>query len=444
MRKDNLLMALSLLLALTASHANAATVRYSITDLGTTTTPVAINNNGQIAGSMVMADGHDQAFIYQNGTLTGLGTFGGTDSVALGINSSGNVVGNVRTYSGDTHGFLYKDGFVDLFGAAGLIEAKGVNDSDVVLGLINGYYMGSSPARQTVLYDNGLLTNISLADWGYGWSSYPIAINNVGQAVYFQYVCGDCDNSYLYSEGTLKEYVWFVATDLNDFGHLVGYRTSYSWDQDELGLWYHNEEETVVNERPGSDCYPQAINNKGQIVGTLLYDDVSHAFLYSGSVMTDLNSLIPAGSDWRLVEAVDINDKGQIVGFGMFQGESHAYLLEPWRQVELDIMLNGQKDLSSVNAHRPLTAAIISSPDFDAATVKPETIKVSGALVRTVGRKQKYVTDLKDINRDGLKDLVFHFPADELVLDGTSGQVVLEAETFDGQKIHAEADLTPD
>ncbi len=45
--------------------------------------------------------------------------------------------------------------------------------------------------------------------------------------------------------------------------------------------------------------------------------------------MTDLNSLIPAGSGWVLTRATAINDAGHIVGSGVIGGQVRAFLLTP-------------------------------------------------------------------------------------------------------------------
>jgi hypothetical protein len=46
--------------------------------------------------------------------------------------------------------------------------------------------------------------------------------------------------------------------------------------------------------------------------------------------MTDLNTLISAGSPLYLLEAFGINDRGQIAGFGsLSNGDLRAYLLTP-------------------------------------------------------------------------------------------------------------------
>lgn len=77
----------------------------------------------------------------------------------------------------------------------------------------------------------------------------------------------------------------------------------------------------------------RGINDKGQVVGSStssgIESDISHAFLYSGGSMLDLNDLLPSGSGWTLAEAFDINDLGQIVGNGSINGETHAFLMTP-------------------------------------------------------------------------------------------------------------------
>jgi len=430
------------LIVLSASLSIAESATYSITDLGTTIVPVAINNTGQVVGYKEMGDGHDEAIIYQGGVVTGLGTFGGTDSIAMGMNSSGYIVGNFKTSSGETHGFqVYNNVFTDLFSAAGIINVAGVNNSNTVFGSILGPYNEEVEGwliKHAVFYDNGLVTNISMgmnAD-----NSHPVAINDVGQAVFAQYPCGDCKNSFLYSGGTLESFGWFIATDLNDQGHLVGTRSSYSWNQDDEGILYHDGTETILN-CPGPDCYPQAINNQGQIVGNSRYDDTYHAFVYSNGSMTDLDALLPSGSGWNLVEATDINDSGQIIGFGWFNADWHAYLLDPLQEVEIRILSNSGKDKVRLYSNDLLTVAIISTPAFDANTVNPVTIKLAGAVVKTVGKGERYFTDLEDVNGDGLMDLVCKVPIGELNIEpsGTSARFDLEAQTFDGQKIQGEA-----
>ena len=53
------------------------------------------------------------------------------------------------------------------------------------------------------------------------------------------------------------------------------------------------------------------------------------AFLWRNGEMTDLNTLIPAGTGWILESAAGISDGGQIVGYGTLSGKRRAFLLTP-------------------------------------------------------------------------------------------------------------------
>ena len=83
------------------------------------------------------------------------------------------------------------------------------------------------------------------------------------------------------------------------------------------------------------------INSKSQAVGTS-FDALgnSRAFIWQDGVMTDLNRLIPADSNFFLAEAFGINERGEIVGFGVLPNitctidlfcNQRPYLLTPVR-----------------------------------------------------------------------------------------------------------------
>ena len=83
----------------------------------------------------------------------------------------------------------------------------------------------------------------------------------------------------------------------------------------------------------GTNSVAEDINASGQVVGWVMGwseitgDAYNFAFLYSGGVMTDLNTLIDPASGWGLSRAQAINDSGQIVGTGYHNGEIRAFLL---------------------------------------------------------------------------------------------------------------------
>jgi probable HAF family extracellular repeat protein len=79
-----------------------------------------------------------------------------------------------------------------------------------------------------------------------------------------------------------------------------------------------------------TDSFANAINNSGDVVGYYeTSDQVTHAFLYSGGAAYSLANLIAPASGWTLEMASDINDAGEIAGSGLHSNESHAFLATP-------------------------------------------------------------------------------------------------------------------
>ena len=109
-------------------------------------------------------------------------------------------------------------------------------------------------------------------------------------------------------------------TDINDFGLITG---SFRTSSGKIHAFLHNNLSFIdlgggsAEEFPGGDGVTRGggINNLGEVVG-YQGDSNPKAFYYDGTTMRNLNSLIPAGSGWTLIFALDINDKRQIVGAG--------------------------------------------------------------------------------------------------------------------------------
>jgi probable HAF family extracellular repeat protein len=85
-----------------------------MTDLGTLpggdhSQASGINNRGQVVGSSSLTSPQEEgnAFLWEDGEMTDLGTLGGNFSQAFGINSRGQVVGWSTTASGYDHAVLW-------------------------------------------------------------------------------------------------------------------------------------------------------------------------------------------------------------------------------------------------------------------------------------------------------------------------------------------------
>jgi len=106
----------------------------------------SINGEGQIVGYSTTADGQIHAFLYQDGTMTDLGTLTGAsgNSLAYGINDQGQIVGASTTADGSTHAFIYHDGTMYDLGVladGSSSSARAINDLGQVVGVsnIDGY-----------------------------------------------------------------------------------------------------------------------------------------------------------------------------------------------------------------------------------------------------------------------------------------------------------------
>lgn len=429
----------------------ASAIQYTLTDLGTQMALKAINNPGQVIGTVTTADTHEEAFLYSNGVVSVLGTFGGTDSWGLGINDSGYVVGKYFTSSGDSHAFVLQNGqFTDLFGTAGMKEATAINNSGEIIGTVDFHEFPGSSYVDAALYDHGVLLDVSRIGVSsrllYSSSdSSPRGLNNAGQAIVNQTMCPlGCDHSVLFSEGTVTGYpVSFSAYGINDHGQVVGTDLT-EWIHVD-GFIYDAGVATKINDFGGIWCEPLAINNLGQVIGTATDQQYQwHPFVYYNGTMTDLQLLIPQNPDWQLQNVLGINDRGQIIGTGLKNGDKHAFILNPEQQlVQIDIRPGGTANEVNLKSGGLLPVAILGSSVFDAAQVKPETVKISEAGIKTTGNGDKLLFHLQDVNNDGFVDFVCLVPARQIIVDPDAASVVVElgAETVGGQKIFGEVTI---
>ncbi len=94
-----------------------------------------INNNHQIVGVSNNASDFAHAVLWSNGTITDLGTLGGTQSAAYAINGLGQITGWAQTATGATHVFLWSGGMMTDLGTFGLDPVgEAINNHGVIVG----------------------------------------------------------------------------------------------------------------------------------------------------------------------------------------------------------------------------------------------------------------------------------------------------------------------
>ncbi|QJD98693.1 DUF3466 family protein [Massilia forsythiae] len=323
-----LLAAVSLAAPLLAN----ADVRYTVTEVAGAGSNVSdLNNLGQVVGSLRSGDSY-HAFVYTNGDLTDLGTFGGTDSHAYAINDHGQVAGSAfdtptnGPWRGFT-GFVYSGGSMSAIRETGNSFAYGINNNGTVVGAMTVGKPGDVTHDHAYTYTNGVFTDLGTLP--IGDFSYAYAINNTGDVVgaagnVFNGAPNFPHDPFLYRDGTMTSLgnlggPWSTARSINDHGQIVGYLgTDSNVNPDDIypSTAFLYENGVMRNLGGPSPLWSSAaydINNLGQIVGSAgLGDFLSHGFLYENGAMVDLNVLIDPESGWVIQDAAAINDLQQI------------------------------------------------------------------------------------------------------------------------------------
>lgn len=334
---------------LVASAAWAAPLPYTITDLGALgandSRAFSLNDSGQIAGwafvSGVPGGGVSHAFRYSGGTMTDLGTLGGTNSGAYGINGAGYVAGASWTTSDPNnmgrHAFLYDGTTMNDLGTLGGPESGAfmVNANNKVVGWANlatgGYHAFMYDWASKTMNDLGALPTGSL--------SCAQGVNDNDVVVGYAGVNGDADyHAFSYSGGTMTDLGTLGGTNsqawsVNNTGVIVG-SSDVLLGGGTHPFMYSNG---VITDLFGVMPYPvgmheaYGINDAGDIVGTL-YTGMGYAgFVYDGSTIYDVNTLLSSNpGNLNVWSIFDINNNGQMVGYAFNSlNQGRAVLLTP-------------------------------------------------------------------------------------------------------------------
>ena len=359
------LFVLSALFLIATATAQPSAIRergIQLVDLGTlggeASGAEAIDATGQVVGWSLLATGERRAFrSCANCTMQDLGTHvGGSDSIGRAMSGNGQwLVGSsgINAYGPNfrefTQGFVHGAATMTSVGALycpcsfnvrhGTSEAFGVNDAGTVVGWAPApranYY-------HAFIWKEGVIEDLS--ETGLGDPSYSRAfdINNAEQIV--GYI--DRDDALTFAESERSAFIWqdgvfrtldhvpgytsSTAVAINELGYAAGWSADVSGTTSSAALWTDIGVIGLGSLEGDSNSRALALNDRGQVVGWSGNDENdSRAFFWQDGLMLDLNTLLPADSGWRLVEAKGINNQGMIVGTAMINGQSRAFLLSP-------------------------------------------------------------------------------------------------------------------
>lgn len=411
---------------------------YTVTDLGSSTSPRGINMQGTVVGEL-----NGRAFLWTKlDGLQDLGLLpGATFSSAAAINDLG-VIAGTTDGPGIEAGGPWSDEVVQ---CSSLVQpfvwtqAQGMSRvgtepayappfqfghciTELYAADINalGTVAGFTAAHATSYQEGFVWTSSDLTLLGSMWSpTYANGINNAGRLVGQDSQIEGLGNAASWKGGAMTylpnlsgaapplQTIFFrspqsAANDINDLEQIVGWSTSPMFEGFHAVLWTSNGSIHDLGTLPGDTLSAAArINFYGQVIGSSgnaldyvrtsrMVDPIQvlgRPFIWSEpSGMKDLNTLILPDSGWVLDSVTDVSSEGQIVGEGTLNGEPHGLLLTPIYKAFAQQPINS--DGSSVfNAKRGVIPVKFKLTQYEVPTCTsvPATIAVTRIAGGTLG-----------------------------------------------------------
>jgi probable HAF family extracellular repeat protein len=390
---------------------------YRVIDLGTlggtSSTAQAINEVGQVVGVASLSG--DTVYHAFRTTLRGpikptaddLGVLIGTTSTATGINIFGEVVGQSIDLTNPHASRAFRtrpnrpiNPATDDLGTLGgdMATANGINVLGQVVGIsstggsvsyIHAFRTAPNRPINPATDDLGTLDGTEVLGSGINAFGQVVGTSSIGDSgIYHAFRTApnrpiDPTTDDLGTLGGQSS----SASHINIFGQVVG-------NSNTLDSAVYHAFRTAPNRpiNPATDdlgtlggtlSTAEALDDYSQVVGWAQTSSnaAQHAFLFSGGRMSDLNSLIPAGSDCELTDAVDINDAGQIAANGNCNGQQHAVRLTP--------IYNALADADGSSAFRGTSEQVrvkftLTRDGIPTCTLPPATIVLTKAVGNTI------------------------------------------------------------
>jgi len=277
----------------------------------------ALNDAGQVAGEMIDANNHYDAFYWDGAAMQDLGTLGGAYTIGYGINNGVANVHSVQVVGQSTTTAINPDG---------------------------------SSVHHAFLWQNGVMADLNnLIPANSGWELTTAFGINDSQRI----VGGGLHN------GLQRAFVWQVGSSIapTDLGILSGYAASFGMAVNQGGqvagnlgatgtypfLWTSGNMTVLplLHGTSGVSNRAFGLNNaaQAQVVGDTFDVNAAvpdRALLWQNGKVIELTRQITTSAGWtNLNVARGINDDGKIVGSGTLAGgqfatgPNHAFLMTP-------------------------------------------------------------------------------------------------------------------
>ena len=148
---------------------------------------------------------------------------------------------------------------------------------------------------------------------------------------------------------------------------------------------------------------------------------------------------IDAGDNSAVLDPKDLDGNPRIVdgnGDAVEEVDMGAFEFQlPVIAVLIDIKPGSDPNSINLGSHGVIPVAVLTTDDFDATTVDPDTVELAGSSVALRGNGNRLLASIEDVDDDGDVDLVLQVETENLTLETGATQVTLTGETFSGHQI---------
>ena len=192
------------------------------------------------------------------------------------------------------------------------------------------------------------------------------------------------------------------------------------------GSWVEQAKLTASD--AGDGDHPRAVSISGEraIVGAVYDDDWAGVDQGSAYMFHGL-------SDYNDNDTLDICD----IADGMSSDENTNGIPDECEPVVVlvDIKPGSYPNVINLGSHGVIPVAILTTEEFDATTVDPDTVELAGASVAIRGNGRRLLSTEEDVDGDGDIDLLVHVETENLGLESGVTEAVVTGQTYAVQEI---------